>query len=125
MNKLTLAARLLLGLLFLVFGLNGFLQFLPTPDVNAQAGAFLGALAQTGYTFPIIKGIEVVAGVALLAGFFVPLALILLAPIVVNIALFHIVLAENGYPMVIGILGLMFFLAWSYRASFAGVLRAK
>jgi uncharacterized membrane protein YphA (DoxX/SURF4 family) len=125
MNKLTLAARLLLGLIFFVFGLNGFFGFLPQPEMNAAAGSLMGAFAQTGYMFPMIKGIEVLAGIALLSGFFVPLALILLSPIVVNIALFHVVLAQNGYPMVIGLVILMVYLGWAYRAKFGPMLRAK
>lgn len=125
MNKLTLGARLLLGLLFFVFGLNGFLQFLPQPEVNAAGGAFLGALAGTGYMFPIIKGIEVLAGAALLAGVFVPMALIFLAPIVVNIALFHVILAQNGYGLVAAIVVLMVYLGWAYRAKFAPLFQVR
>ena len=125
MNKLTLAARLLLGLIFFVFGLNGFFGFLPQPEMSAAAGSFAGALAQTGYMFPLIKGLEVLAGIALLSGFFVPLALVVLSPIVVNIALFHVVLAQNGYPMVIGLVVLMVYLGWAYRAKFGPMLRAK
>ena len=89
------AARIFLGLIFFVFGLNGFLQFMPQPPQPEAAGAFIGALAATGYMFPLIKGTEVVAGLLLLSGRFVPLALTLLAPIIVNIALFHTVLAPN------------------------------
>ena len=61
-SKLPTAARLFLGLIFTVFGLNGFLGFLPMPQPSAEGGAFLGALATTGYMFPLIKGTEVVAG---------------------------------------------------------------
>jgi uncharacterized membrane protein YphA (DoxX/SURF4 family) len=116
-------ARLLLGLVFLVFGLNGFLGFLPQPELPAQAGAFAGALAATGYMFPLLKGLEVLAGLALLSNRFVPLALTVLAPIVVNIVLFHTFLAPPN-PVTFLVLGLELYLAWAYRDAFRGVVRA-
>jgi uncharacterized membrane protein YphA (DoxX/SURF4 family) len=123
-RKLPTAARILLGLVFFVFGLNGFLQFLPAPPIPEAAGAFAGALMKTGYFFPMLKGIEVTAGVLLLSGRFVPLALTVLAPIVVNIALFHTFLAPN--PVMIAlVLGLEIYLAWAYRDAFAPMLRAQ
>ncbi|PCC70160.1 hypothetical protein SAMN02745121_03519 [Nannocystis exedens] len=115
-------ARSLLGLLFLVFGLNGFFHFMPTPPHPARAGEFLGALAATGYMFPLIKGTEVVAGALLLSGRLVPLALVLLAPVIVNIVAFHLALAPGGYGMLAFIVGLEAYLAWAYRDSFVGVL---
>lgn len=123
-RHLPTVARVLLGLVFLVFGLNGFLQFMPTPPVPARAGEFLGALGATGYMFPLIKGTEVIAGALLLGGRFVPLALVLLAPVIVNIVVFHLVLAPGAFGMLAVILGLELYLAWAYRESFAGVLRA-
>lgn len=125
MQKVVLVARLLLGLIFTVFGLNGFFNFLPPPEVNEAGGAFLGALAATGYMFPVIKLVETVGGILLLAGVFVPLALVLLAPIVVNIVLFHVVLDTAGLPIAILVLVLEVFLAWGYRGSFRGVLAMK
>jgi uncharacterized membrane protein YphA (DoxX/SURF4 family) len=105
-SKLPTAARLLLGLVFFVFGLNGFLQFLPQPPLPAPAGAFMGALAATGYMFPLIKGTEVAAGLLLLGGRFVPLALVLLAPVIVNIPLFHVVLAPANMFLLFMLLAL-------------------
>ncbi len=119
------AARILLGLVFFVFGLNGFLNFLPQPEVGAEAGTFLGALAATGYMFPLIKGTEVVAGALLLSNRFVPLALTLLAPVIVNIVLFHGVLAPEGMVVPLFVLVLQLGLAYAYRDSFRGVLSAK
>ncbi|MEM7153287.1 MAG: DoxX family membrane protein [Myxococcota bacterium] len=123
-SKLPTAARILLGLAFFVFGLNGFLQFAPNPPMPEEAGAFMGALAATGYMFPLIKGTEVVAGLLLLGGRFVPLALVLLAPILVNIVLFHVVLAPANMAMVFVLLALELYLAWAYRDSFRAVLQA-
>jgi uncharacterized membrane protein YphA (DoxX/SURF4 family) len=123
-RKLPTAARILLGLVFFVFGLNGFLQFLPAPPPPEAAAAFAGALFKTGYFFPMLKGIEVTAGVLLLSGRFVPLALALLAPIIVNIALFHVFLAPNPVIPVL-LLSLEIFLAWSYREAFAPMLAMR
>lgn len=124
-RKVPTAARVFLGLIFFVFGLNGFLQFMPQPPLPEAAGAFMGALAATGYMFPLIKGTEVIAGALLLGNRFVPLALLLLSPIVVNIALFHFVLAPVNLAMVFVLIGLMGYLGWAYRDAFAGVLTAK
>ncbi|HEY2515796.1 MAG TPA: DoxX family protein [Polyangiaceae bacterium] len=119
------AARVLLGVIFFVFGLNGFLQFIPQPPMPEKAGLFMGALAATGYMFPLIKGVEVVAGALLLSNRFVPLALALLAPNVVNIVLFHAVLALGGLPVALMVLALELFTAWSYRDAYASMLHAR
>ncbi|MEZ4376265.1 MAG: DoxX family protein [Polyangiaceae bacterium] len=122
-SKAPHAGRLLLGLLFTVFGLNGFLHFIPNPPVPDAAGSFLGALAATGYMFPLIKGTEVVAGLALLSNRFVPLALILLSPIVVNIFAFHTLLAPA--PIGVVVLLLTAYLGYAYRGHFAALFVAK
>src|SRR5580693_1421759 len=119
------AARFLLGLVFFVFGLNGFLQSLPTPPAPERAMAFMGALAATGYMFPLIKSVEVIAGALLLSNRFVPLALALVAPNVVNIVLFHAVLAPGGLAVALVLLALELFTAWSYRDAFAPMLRSR
>ena len=119
------AARLLLGLVFFVFGLNGFLQFIPQPPAPDKAMAFLGALAATGYMFPLIKSVEVIGGALLLSNRFVPLALAIIAPNVVNIVLFHSVLAPGGLPVALFVLGLELFTAWSYRGAYASMLHAR
>lgn len=118
-------ARVLLGLVFFVFGLNGFLQFLPQPPVPAPAGAFMGALAATGYFFPLLKGVEVVAGALLLANRFVPLALAVLAPVVVHIVAFHTFLAPGGLPIALLVLALELYLAWVYRRAFRPMLASR
>lgn len=115
--KLPVVARVLLGLVFLVFGLNYFFGFLPNPPMSAEAGAFAGALAASKYVFPFIKSVEVASGFALLTNRFVPLALVLLAPIAVNIALFHAFLGGGlALPAVIIALGL--FVAWAHRDAY-------
>ncbi|MCA9579111.1 MAG: DoxX family protein [Polyangiales bacterium] len=125
MSKLPTIARLFLGLAFLVFGLNGFLQFLPMPPVTGAPAAFLGALAATGYMFPLIKGTEVIAGALLLGNRFVPLALALLAPVIVNIVAYHGLLAREGVGLPLLLLALEIFLAYAYRSAFAPMLAAR
>ena len=116
----TTVARVLLGLGFFVFGLNGFLNFIPPPSAPPPEGAmsFAIALAQTGYMFPLIKGTETLAGLLLLTRRCVPLALILLAPVLVNIIAFHVFLAPSGSAIAFALVGLELFVAWSYRRSF-------
>ncbi|MBY0453058.1 MAG: acyltransferase, partial [Bdellovibrionaceae bacterium] len=95
MSKVSLVSRYVLGLIYFVFGLNGFLQFLPQPPLPESAMGFLGGLMSAGYFFPFLKGTEVLMGALLLAGFAVPFALIVLAPITINILLFHTILTPG------------------------------
>jgi len=124
-KSLPTVARIALGLVFFVFGANGFLNFLPQPPSPPAASAFGAALAATGYMFPLIKTTEVVAGAMLLAGRYVPLALTLLAPIIVNIVAFHVALAPGGLPLAAFVLSAEIALAWFYRDAFRGVLTAR
>ena len=123
-GKITLAARILFGLAFTVFGLNGFFNFLPPPEPSPEGGAFLGALAATGYFFPFLKIVELVCGVLILVGRYVPLALTVLASVVVNIVLYHLMLDPAGLPLAIVLLVLGIYLAWTYRERFSAVLAA-
>ena len=120
-------ARLLLGLLFLVMGLNGFFNFLPAPtSIPPKAGAFFGAMMATGYLVPLVSGTQVVAAVLLLADRFVPLALVLLAPVIINIIFYHIFLSPTmGVPLAAAALLLELYLAWAYRAAFRPLLTPK
>jgi uncharacterized membrane protein YphA (DoxX/SURF4 family) len=118
-RKLPTVARVLLGAIFFVFGLNGFLHFLPQPPAPPRAMAFGGALAATGYFFPLLKATEVFAGALLLSGALVPFALTLLAPIIVNIVAFHAFLAPGNYAVVGLVLGAEIYLAYVNRAVFA------
>jgi hypothetical protein len=121
-SKLTTAARLLLGAIFTVFGLNGFLHFIPVPPPEGSALAFMSGLAASGYFFPFLKATEVITGVLLLSGRLVPLALTVLAPIVLNIVLFHALLAPAGMGLTALVLALELYLAWSYRDAFRPML---
>ena len=95
-KKVTMVLRLLLGLILFVFGLNKFLNFLPMPPMEGGAGAFMGALNDTGYMFPLIAITEIVAGALLLLNKWTGLGLIFAAIISVNIVLFHLVLDISG-----------------------------
>lgn len=118
-------ARVVLGLVFLLFGLNYFVPFLPTPPPpTGDAAVFLTGLFASGYLMPLVKGVEVVAAVLLLSNRFVPLALVLLAPIIVNIAGFHFVLAP-AYGMPILLLALELFLAYAHRDAFAPLFKSR
>lgn len=119
------AARLFLGLVFTVFGLNFFLHFLPMPPPPPRAAAFAGALFASGYLFPLLKASEVAAGLLLLGGLFVPLTLTVLAPILVNIIGFHLFLEPSGLPLPLALLAAELYLAWTYRAAFAPMLRLR
>jgi len=117
--------RVLLGLMFLVFGLNGFLNFMPVPrDIPQDILNVTGALIQAGY-MNVVSGAEVLIALLLLTNRFVPLALALLAPIVVGILTFHIAMqpATIGPGMVVAVMEL--YLAWAYRGAFKPMLRAR
>lgn len=107
-KKLVTVSRLLLGLLFFVFGLNGFFHFMPQPAMPEPAAQFMGALVQSGYIMPVAFAIQLVVGISLLTNRFVPLALILLVPITVNIIGFHLSLAPSSIAP--GILATVFHL---------------
>lgn len=117
MKIVALIVRILLGLVFFLFGLNGFVRFLPIPAYHGAAQEFLQLLISTRYIFAV-KAIEVVGGALLLSGLFVPLALTLLGPVVVNIFLFHFLVyrSQLAVPVVIGLLWA--FLLWTYRQYF-------
>ena len=117
MRIAVLGARIVLGTIFFVFGLNGFLHFLPQPAMPDAAVAFFGALAATGYMIPLLFGTQVVGGALLLAGL-VPLALVVLAPVIVDIVLFHVFLAPDGLPLAIVVSLLASFLAWVHRDAY-------
>lgn len=124
-RKLPVVARVLLGLAFTVFGANALLGFMPVPPVAPAAGAFLGALAATGYLLPLLVAVEVGAGLMLLTGRAVPLALVLLAPLLVNIVAFHLFLDPAGLAVPIVLVAVELYLAWTHRDAFAPLFRAR
>ncbi len=125
MNFAIIGARLILGLIFVVFGLNGFFHFIPNPEASEPMTAFMTALSETGYFMIVVKLVEVASGLMILTGRFLPLGLILLAPVSVNILLVHVFLDQTGLPMAIVIILLQVFLAWAHRDSYRDVLQAN
>ena len=123
MKIVTIIARILLGLIFVFFGSNGFLHFLPMPPLpQGVTGEYLHAFFASGYVY-IISGFQVAGGLLLLIGRFVPLGLTILAAIIVNIWAFHLLMAPEGLPPAVVVTILELFLVWSYRDRFAGILR--
>jgi putative oxidoreductase len=121
MKILTLVARLLLGLIFVVFGLNGFLNFINMgPMPSGLAGQFIGALAQSHY-FWVVAALQVVGGALLLVNRFVPLALVLLGPVIVNIILYHVFLNPSGSALAIVVLILWGIVFYGHRQYFSGI----
>ena len=106
MKKSPLIARIFLGLIFFVFGLNGFLNFIPQPPLEEPMATFMKGMMVTKYFFPFLKGTETLCGLMLLSGAFVPLALVVLAPIILNIFLVHAFMAPSGLPVAI-VIGLL------------------
>jgi len=124
-NRIVLAARLLLGLIFLFFGLNGFFNFMPSSPMPKPAIHFFGALVASGYMVPLIFSVQLLVGTFLLAGIFVPLALVLLMPITVNIIAFHLALDPAGIvPGTIAVL-LQLYLLYAYLPHYKPLLSLK
>jgi len=124
-------ARILLGLGFAVFGLNGLHPFMPQPKTPMPEGAmaFAGAMMKTGYMFKLVAGTQLVGGVLLVLGLFVPLALVLLMPVLVNIIAFHFFLSPAPGAFAPGVVFMLLelYLAWVYRKAYYPMLaiRAK
>ncbi len=124
MKIVSAIARYLMGVIFLVFGLNGFLNFIPLPPPDGVAGQSMGALYASHYLI-LIFGLQVIAGVLLLANRYVPLALAILAPVIVNILCFHALMAPSGLPLalVVAVLWVLTFV--EVRSAFAGLFQSR
>ena len=117
MKTAVLIARVLLGSIFVLFGLNGFLQFLPQPAMPQGAVAFFGALAASGFMLPLLFASQLLGGTLVLIGM-VPLGVVILAPVIVHIVAFHVFLAPEGLPLAIVVAALALFLAWTHRRAY-------
>ncbi len=122
MRLTSLGARYLLGLIFLVFGLNGFFHFLPMQPMPGAAGAFLSAISSSPYIL-VIFACQLIGAILLLSGQFVPLGLTVLGPVIVNIIAFHLFLAPAGLVIALVVLILWILAAWPYRARFFALLQ--
>ena len=97
MRIATPIARILLGLIFFVFGLNGFVNFIPAPPLTGLSGEFIGALLKSHYVY-LVSGVQLIAGVLLLTNQFVPFAVAILAPVIANILVYHLTMDPHGFP---------------------------
>jgi hypothetical protein len=120
-------ARVLVGLPLLLAGAAGLLKLNPQPPpaMGEEAAAFLAALTRSGYMIPLIAGTQLAVGAGLVCNRFVPLALALLAPFLVNSLAFHLFLERPGLPVALVFVALELYLAWCYRAAFRPMLMAK
>ena len=124
MKIASLIARYLLGLIFLVFGLNGFLHFIPMPAPTGLASQFMGAIFASNF-FVVIYLFQIVPGILLLINRYVPLALAMLAPVILNIVCFHVLMAPAGLPIAIIVTVLWLLVFARVRAAFAGLLHQR
>ena len=121
-QKVIMGMRIILGLILLIFGLNKFLNFMPMPPLPEGAGNFMKALIDTGYMMPLIALVEIVSGILLLINKYVPVALLILAPLSVNIVAFHAMLAPSGIAPAALVAILNILLLLSNKDKFSSVL---
>ncbi len=124
-NASVLGARFLFGLIFVVFGLNFFFHFLPMPPLNEPAMAYMMALVNSGYTMNIVKVVEILGGIMVLSGCWLPFGVVILTPIVINIVLFHTFLDTGGAPIAYFLLLMWAILVWGYRNHFKSLFPKK
>src|SRR5712671_4898201 len=124
MRTASVIARYLAGVIFLVMGLNGFLNFIPLPPPGGMAGQFMGALYVSHYLW-VIFAFQVIAGVLLLANRYVPLAVAILAPVLVNILTFHALMAPSGLPLALFVALLWIVMFIEVRPAFSGLFQSR
>ena len=124
MRIASVVARYLAGVIFLVFGLNGFLNFIPLPPPGGIAGQFMGALYVSHYLW-VIFAFQVIAGALLLVNRYVPLAVAILAPVLVNILTFHALMAPSGLPLALFVALLWIVIFIEVRPAFSGLFQSR
>src|SRR5450631_1532018 len=124
MRTASTIARYLAGVIFLVFGLNGFLNFIPMPPPGGIAGQFMGALYASHYLW-VIFAFQVIPAVLLLVNRYVPLAVALLSPVIVNILVFHVLMAPSGLPLALFVAVLWALIFVHVRPAFAGLFQSR
>lgn len=125
MKIAALISRFLLGLVFVFFGSNAFLHFLPMPQLPpTPAGRFVGAMIESRYVY-VVGAVQVIGGLLLLVGRYMPLALTLLGPVIVNIFFYHLLMDRMGLPLACVVVILWFILFFRYKQSFSGIFAAR
>jgi uncharacterized membrane protein YphA (DoxX/SURF4 family) len=124
MRTVSVIARYLAGVIFFVMGLNGFLNFIPLPPPGGIAGQFMGALYVSHYLW-VIFAFQVIGGLLLLVNRYVPLAAALLAPVIVNILTFHVLMAPSGLPLALFVAILWVAIFIEVRPAFSGLFQSR
>ncbi|HLO81448.1 MAG TPA: DoxX family membrane protein [Chitinophagaceae bacterium] len=126
MRIATLIFRVLLGFIYLVFGLDYFLHFIPYQPMHTGAAADLKAgLMGTGYIYPMMKTIQIVGGISLMLDRYAPFSAVVLFPISLNVLLFHTILVPSGWLMGVFLMGPNLFLGFAYRNYYQGMFVRK
>ena len=127
MKIAVLITRILLGIIYIVFGFNYFHPFLhmPMPVMSKEASGFEGGLFGSGYFFPFMKTIEIISGIMLLVNRYTALFVLIIFPITLNIFLFHALLLPSGLTIAVPMLLINLFLGYAYRTYYAGIFTAK
>lgn len=123
-SRVTVVLRVVLGLVLVLVGLNKLFHFMPTPPATPEMQKFLGALAASGYLIPLVASVEAVVGILLITDRFVPLALVVLAPISVNIVASHLAMDPGGIAPAALVAALNAALAFAYRDRYEAIFRA-
>jgi hypothetical protein len=124
MSKIKIVIRYLLGAVLLVFGLNGFFQFMPMPPLTPEAGDFMGALVNTGYMMPFISIVKIVCGILLLSNKYVSLGLVLVFPVLLNAFLFHLILDIGGIAGALFAMTMNIYLFFVNKENYSSLLKA-
>jgi putative oxidoreductase len=124
MRIASVIARYLAGVIFLVMGLNGFLHFIPLPPPAGVAGQFMGALYVSHYLW-VIFAFQIIGGLLLLINRYVPLAVAMLAPVLVNILTFHVLMAPAGLPLALFVAVLWVAIFIEIRPAFSGLFQSR
>ena len=126
MKKATIISRILLGFIYLFFGLDYFLHFIPyEPHHTGRVAAFKAGLMGVGYFYPMIKSIQIVSGIALLINQYAPFFAVVLFPISVNVFLYHTILVPSGWLMGVLLIVPNLFLGYAYRKYYRGMFVRK
>jgi uncharacterized membrane protein YphA (DoxX/SURF4 family) len=125
MKIAVIIVRVLLGLLLLFSSLAYFFNLIPTPELSGSIRTFNEGMEASGYLVTLIKGTELICGLALVTGYFVPLALVVFSPLALNILCVHLSIAPEGIPVAIFVVLSTLFLLYAKRAYYAALFQPK
>ena len=126
MKIATIVSQIILGFIYLVFGLDYFLHFIPyQPNHTGRVAAFKAGLLGVGYFYPMLKSIQIISGISLLANQYAPFFAVVVFPISLNVFLYHTILVPSGWLMGVFLLGPNLFLGYAYRKYYKGMFTKK